>query len=118
MQPDGTLETYTNVSIKILHNALYVTSQDGQGTLVITRAACSYQGAVMVCLPTGVTLVQSGEAKPLDLTTGTVYLNLTGDTQTLALSSQQLPPHSVLLSMSTKRGTYIALTGAIDSVTK
>jgi len=118
MQPDGTLETYPDVTIKILHNALYVTSDDGEGTLVITRAACSYQGQIMVCLPTGVTLVQSGTAKPLDLTTGTVYLNLTQDPQQLAMSSQQLPARSILLSMSTKRGTYVGVTGRIDSVTK
>lgn len=118
MQPDGTLETYTDVAIKIIHNALYVTSEDGKGTLIISRAACSYQGAIMVCLPTGVTLVQQGEARALNLTTGTVYLNLTHDNQTLWRSSQQMPPRSVILSLSTKRGTYVGLTGRIDSVTK
>ena len=118
MQPDGTQQSYSDVSIKILHNALYLTTANGKGTLVINRAACSYQGEILVCLPTGVTLVQGGNATPLNLTTGTVYLNLTKETQPLALSSAQLPPRSLMMSFSTKRGTFVGLTGQIDEVVK
>jgi hypothetical protein len=115
---DGTVNTYDDVAIKIIHDALYLTSADGQGTIVINRAACSYQGQTLVCFPTGVTLVQSGSSKPVDLASGTIYANMTDEEQQLPLSSIKLPPHSILLSISTKRGTYINLSGAVDKVTK
>jgi hypothetical protein len=115
---DGSVDTYRDVAIKIIHNALYVTSADGQGTMVINRAACSYQGETLVCFPTGVTLVQSGSTSAVDLARGTIYANMTDAPQPLSLSSIQLAPHSILLSISTKKGTYINLSGAIDAVTK
>ena len=117
-QPDGSVDSYNDVAIKLIHGVLYITTVDGKGTLVISKAACAYQGNIMVCLPTAVTLVQAGETKPLDLTTGTMYINGTDDKQQLSLSSMQLPPHSLLFTFSTKRGTYVNLSGTIDKVNK
>ena len=48
-QSDGHLNVYQNVQLKIIHDALFVTTADGEGTLVIHRAACSYQGDLLVC---------------------------------------------------------------------
>jgi hypothetical protein len=117
-QNDGDTNTYADVEIKIIHSALYLTSEDGKGTLVINRAACSYQGKVMVCLPTSATLVQSGETSPLDFESGTVYLNNTDDYQPMPLTTTKVPPKSIFLSISTKRGTYISVRGRIDKVVK
>jgi hypothetical protein len=117
-QSNGGTNTYTDAEIKIIHSALYVTSQDGKGTLVINRAACSYQGKVMVCLPTSATLVQSGETSPLDFKKGTVYLNDTDDFQPIPLTTTKVPPHSILLSFETKIGTYVSVSGRIDKVVK
>jgi hypothetical protein len=117
-QSNGGTNTYGNVEIKIIHKALYVTSEDGKGTLVINRAACAYQGSLMVCLPTSATLVQAGETRPLDFRSGTVYLNDTDDFQPMALTTAKVPPHSILLSFSTKRGTYVSVRGRIDKVVK
>jgi hypothetical protein len=115
---DGTIDTYRDAAIKVIHSALYVTSADGKGTMVINRAACSYQGDTYVCLPTSVTLVQSGSTNAVDLSSGTIYANMTDDAQQLPLSSQHLGPHSILLSITTKKGTTINLSGTIDKVTK
>jgi hypothetical protein len=115
---DGTIDTYHNVAIKIIHNALFVTSVDGRGTIVINRAACAYEGDTLVCLPTAVTLVQSGTSQVVDLASGTIYANMTGQKQQLKYSSMQLPAHSILLSITTKKGTYLNLTGVIDMVKK
>jgi hypothetical protein len=117
-QPDGGTNTYQNVVIKVIHSALYLTSADGRGTLVINRAACSYQGKIMVCLPTSAALVQSGKTSPLDFQKGTVYLNSTDDPQQMTASTQKVPPHSIVLSFTTDRGTYINLSGRIDKVVK
>jgi hypothetical protein len=118
VQANGSTNTYQDVEIKVIHGALYMTSEDGKGTLIINRAACSQQGQLMRCYATNATLVQSGETSPLDFQRGTVYLNDTDDYQPLVMSTTKVPPHSVMLSFTTKRGTTIALNGSIDKVVK
>ena len=118
VQADGQSNVYHDVVIKVIHSTLYMTSSDGRGTIVINRAACSYQGQLLVCLPTSATLVQSGETSPLDFKHGTLYVNSTDDSQQLTASTQKVDPHSILLSFTTKRGTYVNLSGRIDKVVK
>jgi hypothetical protein len=113
-QPD----TYENVVIQVIHDTFNVTSADGKGTLIITRAACSYQGDVSVCLPTAVTLVQPDGTHALDLRSGTLYANTTSSPQKLPFSSTQIPPQGVIMSLQTRKGTFINLTGTIDKVVK
>ena len=117
-QPDGDVNLYKSVDIKIIHGALFLTSEDGKGTLVVHKAACSYQGKLLVCFATSATLVQAGKTSPLDLTTGTVYLNDTDDPQPLVLSTTKVPPRGIIASLTTNRGTYISLNGRIDKVVK
>lgn len=117
-QADGHRDTYDDVVIKVIHSALYITSADGHGTIVINRAACSYQGQLMVCLPTSATLVQQGKTSALDFKSGTLYVNDTDDAQQLTMSTAKVPPHGILLSFSTQRGTYVNLSGRIDKVVK
>lgn len=118
VQADGDRNVYDDVEIKVIHGALYMTSADGKGTLIIQRAACSYQGKLMVCFATNAALVQSGETSALDFKRGTVYANTTDDFQPMVMSSTKVPPHSIMLSFTTKRGTYISLSGRIDKVVK
>jgi hypothetical protein len=117
-QANGTRSTYHDAVIKIIHNALYVTSADGKGTLVINRAACAYQGAVLVCFVTSATLVQAGKTSPLDFRNGTVYVNMTNDPQTLTRSTMKVPAKGIVSSFTTVRGTYVNLVGSIDKVVK
>ena len=118
LQTDGHVDVYKDVSIKVIHNALFLTSADGKGTLVIHRAACSYQAELMVCFVTSATLVQAGKTSPLNFKIGSLYVNSTDAPQQLALSTKKVAPHSVLLSFTTKRGTYVNLIGRIDEVVK
>ncbi|MFY9632876.1 MAG: hypothetical protein WAJ94_14845 [Candidatus Cybelea sp.] len=115
---DGNSDKYDGVQIKIIHNALYITSADGKGTIVINRAACSFQGKLLVCLTQTGALVQSGTTKSLDLKNGTLYVNSTDDPQQLVLSTAKVPAHGILLSFNTDLGTYVSLTGRIDKVVK
>lgn len=117
-QSDGHSDVYHDVTIKVIHGALFMTSADGKGTMVVHQAACSYQGNLMVCFPTAVTLVQAGQTSPISVRTGTIYVNSTDEPQQLALSTVKVPAHSIMLSMSTKRGTFVSLVGAIDKVVK
>ncbi len=117
-QSSGAVNTYSDVKIQIVQKTLSVTSADGKGTMIIYRAACSYQGDILMCLPTGVTLVQGGSVSPIKLVSGTVYANLTADPHNLAMSSTKLPAHSVTMALKTQRGTYITVNGTIDKETK
>lgn len=117
-QADGSTNVYRDVEIKVIHGAMYVTSADGKGTLVIQRAACSYQGKVMVCFVTNAALVQAGNTSALDFQRGTLYVNSTDDSQPLPLTTTKIAPHGVLLSFTTKKGTYVGLNGRIDKVVK
>ena len=118
VQPDGQTEVYDGVKIKVLYGALYMTTADRQGTMIISRAACSHQGKLMVCFATNATLIQNGKTSPLDFKSGTIYANDTDDYQPLVMSSQKVPPHSIIMSMTTKRGTYVSLNGRVDQVVK
>jgi hypothetical protein len=115
---DGTVNTYHDVEIKVFSGSLFLTSGDGGGTIVVTRAACSYRQKIIVCLPTTAALVQEGESNALNLKTGTIYLNYTNAEQPLLHSSAKLPANSVLLTLSTNNGTFINVRGRIDQLIK
>jgi hypothetical protein len=117
-QKDGSINTYSDVEIKVFSGSLFLTSDDGDGTFVITKAACSFQGKIMVCLPTAAALVQEGESRALNLKSGTVYFNDTSDAQQLSRSSAKLPPHSVMLALTLRNGVFIDLRGKIDEVVR
>jgi hypothetical protein len=114
--PDGSTRTYTNVRIAIRDAAMAITSSDGQGTLVLGKAACTKVGELLRCLPYDATLLQNGARLHIALASGTVWLNPSSVTQPLSHSSAQLPPKGVVLAVKTKRGTYVTLTGTVDEV--
>jgi hypothetical protein len=114
----GGTDTYRDVEIRIFSGSLFLTSDDGDGTIVITRAACSFQGKLMVCLPTAAALVQEGQSNALNLKNGTVYFNDTGAAQPLSRSSAKVPAHSVMLAITLRDGTFIDLHGKIDEVVR
>jgi hypothetical protein len=115
---NGDVNTYRDVDIRIFSGSLFLTSEDGDGTLVVTRAACSYQGKIIVCLPTGAVLVQNGASHALNLKTGTIYLNYSDASQPLSRTSAKLAANSVMVALSTRNGTVINLQGRIDEVVK
>ena len=95
---------------------MIITTSDGQGTVVLGKAACTKVGELVKCLPWDATLFQNGSRVRIPLESGTVWLNPTGTAQLLSNSSTQLPPRGVSLAVQTKRGTYVTLTGTIDEV--
>jgi hypothetical protein len=112
----GTVNTYSDVEVKIFSGALFLTSDDGDGTIVVTKAACSYQGKVIICLPITAALVQDGKSNALDLRSGTIYLNYTNAAQPLSRTSAKLPANSVMLTLTTRNNTFITVHGRIDQV--
>jgi len=95
-----------------------ITSSDGEGTLVFGKAACTKVGELLRCIPYDATLQQHGQSTHVPLQYGTVWLNPSSSTQQLTHSSTQLPPRGVLLSIQTKAGTYVSVTGVVDRIQK
>ena len=115
---NGTANTYRDVEIKVFSGSLFLTSDGGNGTIVVTRSACAYREQIIVCLPTTAALVQDGESNALDLKTGTIYLNYTNTEQQLSHSTTKLPANSILLALSMRNGTFINVRGRIDQLIK
>ncbi|HTV93734.1 MAG TPA: hypothetical protein VMG98_13545 [Verrucomicrobiae bacterium] len=117
-QRDGATKTYSSVRIVVFNESMAITSSDGQGTLILGKAACTKVGELLRCIPYDATLEQHGEVTHIPLKYGTVWFNPSDDNQQLSYSSTQLPPRGVLLSIQTKAGTYVSLTGIVDRIQK
>ena|SRR5579863_3551272 len=117
-QRDGSIKTYGDVSVRLARQELALTTSDGAGTLVIAKAACSNEGALLKCLPYDATLFQYGKKTRISLNNGTIWLNPSATKQQLPHSSSALPPHGVMISTHTKAGTYVSFIGKVDQVQK
>jgi hypothetical protein len=117
-QDDGSTQLYKNATIVVGNKTLRITTADKKGTLLIDRAACYLVDKVLTCLPYSMTLDQGGGEHPLDFQRGTVYLNTTDVSQPLPATSQRLPGNGIMLSLTTKIGTIVNVTGTIDKQTK
>jgi hypothetical protein len=118
-QKDGSSRTYENVLVRIRNAELAMTTAAGDGTLVIGKDACEAIGKLEKCLPYDATLYQNGGTFRIPLEPGgTVWLNPTAVKQPLPHSGAGLAPHGVLLSITSKKGTYVSLTGTIDEIRK
>jgi hypothetical protein len=117
-QSNGTTRTYADVSIKIVHQTLRVTSSDGSATFVINHAVCAYAGYLERCTPVKMSVDRGGAIRSIDFSGGTIYVNPTRQPQQLPRSSTQLPPHGILLSVRATNGTIVNLSGQIDGLVR
>lgn len=117
-QHDGSEKTYKHVTIKANDSNLAVTSSDGAGTLVVGKSACSEIGSLIRCLPYDAVLSQYGNTYHITVTAGTLWLNPGSATKTIQSSGKAVPARGVILSMRTKAGTSVYLTGTMDEVQK
>ena len=115
-QANGDVRSYPNVRIVIENKQMSVTSADGVGKLVFQKAACSAVGKLIRCYPYAAVLYQRGQARQINIERGTAWLNPTAVGEQLPRSSTMLPPRGVLLSVLTKAGTYLSLTGTVDQL--
>ncbi|MBV8637448.1 MAG: hypothetical protein JO322_05135 [Candidatus Eremiobacteraeota bacterium] len=117
-QPDGDVKVYKNVRIAIEHKQMTVTSADGVGTFVISRAACSAVDKLVRCYPYDAVLKQHGMTLPITIVEGTAWLNPSANKAHLPNSGTELEPHGLMLSFRTKRGSYVSLSGVVDVLQK
>ncbi len=115
-QADGSARTYLDVNIRMSGHTLWLRSADRHGTLKIVNGACSFTGAIQRCLPYEVTLHQDGKSHQIQISHGTVFVNLSSSGQHLPGSSEELAPRTVVILLHTQHGTYITAKGQIDEV--
>jgi hypothetical protein len=117
-QADGSAKVYQGVRIVIANKSMTLTSPDGKGTLTISKAACTSIGQMFRCLPYAATLAQNGKTLQIGLQSGTVWINPSTSIQQLPQSSTTVQSQGVLMSLETKSGTYVSLSGIADVLSK
>jgi len=103
-QHDKSAKTYSHVTIKVNDSNLALMSKDGVGTLVVGKSSCTHIKSMVRCLPYDAILTQYGNTYHIRVKSGTVWVNPAQRT--------------VRMSMETKAGTSVSLTGTIDELHK
>lgn len=113
-QSDGSVQTYTGVTMKIANKKLTLTSADKVSTVVISRAHCAHAGDIVRCTGGGFSLLQDGQQHTVPFKSATFYVNLSPQNQPLPHSTTMIPSHSVDFVIQTAKGTHITGNGKLD----
>ena len=113
-QGDGSVQTYTGVTMRIGDRKLTLVSKDGVSTIIIGGANCNDNSKLVRCTGGDVTLRQDGKSYTIPFKSATFYFNLTDEYQALPLSTQKVPPHSVIFATLTAKGTHVNGDGKLD----
>lgn len=113
-QRDGSVQTYTGVTLKVANKTLTLISADKVSTVVISGANCAHDDAIVRCAGGRFSFLRDGERHTVAFKTATFYFNLTDQGQVLPLSTTKIAPHSVIFAVQTAKGTYITGNGKLD----
>jgi hypothetical protein len=113
-QRDGSVQTYTGVTLKAANKTLTLISADKVSTVVISGANCAHDGAIVGCVGGRFSFLRDGERHTVAFKTATFYFNLTDQDQLLPLSTTKIAAHSVIFAVQTAKGTYITGNGKLD----
>lgn len=113
-QSDGSVQTYTGVTMKVANKKLTFISADKVSTVVISGASCGLRGALVRCMGGGFSLLQDEQQHIVPFKAATFYFNPTSQNQELPLSTTKIHPHSVIFAVQTAKGTYITGNGKLD----
>jgi hypothetical protein len=117
-QKDGKVQEYPGTRFTVAGHALTLVSPDGKGALRIAIVNCVKTGEIHRCEPGGAEYLENGQIRALDITSGSLYFNTTGEKQTMSYSSTQIPPYGVIMTVQTAKGTFISATASIDGLKK
>ena len=113
-QSDHSVQTYTNVVLRIVNKTLMLTSADKVSTVVISDAQCAHKGALIKCTGGRLSLQQDRKNHSIPFKTATFYFNLTDQDQPVPSSTMKLGAHSVVFMALTAKGTHITGNGKLD----
>ena len=95
-----------------------LTTSDGVGTLYIGRAACTAVGQLVNCVPYDATYIAHDVSTHIVLTGGSAWVNLSKNVQSLPDSTRKLAAHGVVLTMTSKAGTTLTVSGTADVMSR
>lgn len=117
-QKDGSTKTYADVQIALDPSSMRLTTSDGVGTLYIGRAACTAVGQLITCAPYDATYIAHDVSTHIVLTGGSAWVNPSKTTQSMPDSNRKLAAHGVVLTMTTKAGTIVTVSGTADVMSR
>lgn len=117
-QKDGSVKTYADVNVAVDPSSLRLTTSDGVGTLYVGRAACTAVGQLIKCAPYDATYIAHDVSTHIVLIDGNAWLNPSQKAQSIPDSNRKLAAHGVTLTMRTKAGTTVTLSGTADVIGK
>jgi hypothetical protein len=119
IQPkSGPVKTYSDVKIALDSASMALTTSDGVGTLYVGRAACTTVGQLIKCAPYDATYIANGVSTHIELVDGNAWLNPSKSAHPIPDSNSMLPPGGVVMTMHSKAGTTVTLSGTADVVQK
>jgi hypothetical protein len=113
-QSNGTVQTYTGVTFRVVNKTLMLTSADKVSTVVISGGTCAHNSNLVRCTGGGLSLQQDGKTHNIPFKTAAFYFNVTNQDQTVPQSTMKVGPHSVVFSAQTAKGTSISGDGKLD----
>jgi hypothetical protein len=117
-QKDGSVKTYAGVNIALDPSSMRLTTSDGVGTLYIGRAACTAVGQLINCAPYDATYIAHDVSTHIALIDGSAWINPSTTAHAIPDSTRKLAPHGVVLTMRSKAGTTVTLSGTADVMSK
>ncbi len=119
IQPkNGPVKTYAGVKIALDSASMALTSSDGVGTLYVGRAACTTVGQLIKCAPYDATYIAKGVSTHIALVGGNAWLNPSKSAHPIPDSKSVLPPRGVVMTIHSKAGTTVTLSGTADVIQK
>jgi hypothetical protein len=113
-QSDGSVQTYTGVTMKVANKKLTLISADKVSTVVISGADCGHRGDLIRCMGGGFTFLHEGVQHTIKFKSATFYFNPTAQDQSLPMSTTKIAPQSVIFAIQTAKGTEITGDGKLD----
>ncbi len=112
---NGDTDTYSEVEFFNAPDILYFKTKEGETTLLITKNECTKEGELLVCSQARAGVDTNGVIEEFDVTQIVLFINPTATRQPVKGSKVTMGPNTVLLEMTTKKGSYITAIGKIDS---
>jgi hypothetical protein len=115
---NGDIDTYSEVEFLNASDILYFKASEGDTMLMITKNECTKEGELLVCNKARAGVDTNGVVEELDVTQIVLFINPTTSRQPVKGSKVTMGPGTVLLEMTTEKGSYITAIGKIDGTTR
>ena len=111
----GETQVFSDVEISDTKDIIYFQGGDNNNILMITKNECDKEGELLVCKKARVGLQSYGILEELNVDQIFVFINSSGEKQSIKGSTVTMSPKTVLLEFLTSEGNFVTGFGRIDS---